>query len=265
MSTAPNDTRQTGVPKLMAHLVAHYPSAELSAVVARALVEAGADFLEVQFPYTDPTADGPLIQGACSTALKGGFTVGAGFSFVSRLVEQQGAKIFLMAYAGMVYARGVDAFTAAAADAGVVGLIVPDLPIDADEGIVEAARRHGIAYVPVAVPTMAQKRLDLLESIEPSYVYAALRRGITGQQTVIGQENIAFLDRLRQTRAHIMAGFGIRTAAQIDALAAHVDTVVVGSAIVEVVGAASGDADNVQSGVRALLQSLRNPTNLHAS
>ena len=258
-------TPRPDAPKLMAHLVAHYPSADLSAVVADALVEAGADFLEVQFPYTDPTADGPLIQGACTTALDQGFSVRAGFAFVSRLAKAHRAPIFLMSYAGMVYARGIHQFVAQAADAGVAGIIVPDLPIDSDEGIVEAAKSRGIAFVPVAIPTMAEKRLELLEGIEPEYVYAALRRGITGQETVIGQENVTFLDRLRKMGPHIMAGFGIRTAEQIAALAGHVDTVVVGSAIVEAVGAAAGDAARIQSGIHAVLQSLRNPTNLHAS
>jgi tryptophan synthase alpha chain len=233
--------------RIMAHLVAGYPDAESSLQAALGLAEGGACYLEVQFPFSDPTADGPLIQEACDAALRAGFRVADGFELVDRLRRAARAPVFIMSYANLVFARGVQAFLGEAKKAGAAGLIVPDLPVDHDEGLFERGRALGLEVVPVAAPNIRPRRLALLAACGSSYLYAALRRGITGQATELGEENLAFLRALSALGAKVLAGFGVRERAQVLALAPRVHAVVVGSAFVQAVrGAAAGGAQAVR-------------------
>jgi tryptophan synthase alpha chain len=143
--------------------------------------------------------------------------------------------VFIMTYASVVVSHGVEWFTARAAQAGASGLIVPDLPPDYDEGLYAAGREAGLHVVPVLVPSAASERVEMALATRPSYVYAALRKGITGAATEIGAENITFLEGLKARGVHVMAGFGIRSREQVEALHGHADTVVVGSAFVDVI------------------------------
>lgn len=220
---------------IMAHLVASYPTAEQSLVVARALIDAGVSALEIQFPYSDPTADGPAIQEACGTALRNGFRARDGFDLVSRLASESDTPIFIMTYGSMPYTLGIPRFSRLARDAGATGLIVPDLPPDCDEGLYGAGRGAGLAVVPVLVPTASEERIAAAEAVGPEYIYCALRTGTTGSRTEIGDENLAFLERIRKSGAKVMAGFGVQARDQVEALAHSVEYVVVGSAIVRTV------------------------------
>ncbi|MFW5826380.1 MAG: tryptophan synthase subunit alpha, partial [bacterium] len=213
--------------RIMAHLVSHYPDPERALAVARGLIEGGAAYLEVQFPFSDPTADGPVIQQACHHALESGFTVAEGFRFVSdvaSLAREAGrdVPVFIMTYASLLYARGVETFMRAGVDSGAAGFILPDVPLDYDEGTWAAAERLGTRVMPVTVTTAREERIRLITDREPEYVYVALRRGITGERTEIGEENIRVLDRLRRIGAKVMAGFGISERDQIVALEPHV-------------------------------------------
>jgi len=228
---------------IMAHLVAHYPDGPASLEVGRELVRGGVSFLEVQFPFSDPTADGPAIQAACTTALDAGFRSTDGFGLVSALTVESEVPVFIMTYASVVVSHGVDWFAERAAAAGASGLIVPDLPPDYDEGLYDAGRAAGLAVVPVLVPSSAPARVEAALDTGPRYVYAALRRGITGASTEIGAENISFLQTLRAAGCHVMAGFGIRRREQVEALQGHADTVVVGSAFVDRISRGESVAD----------------------
>jgi tryptophan synthase alpha chain len=226
--------------RIMAHLVAGYPDQDSSLAAARGLAEGGASYLELQFPFSDPTADGPLIQQACDAALGGGFRVEAGFELLARIREATGLPVFLMSYAGLVVRRGVPAFLERAREAGAAGLIVPDLPVDCDEGLYARGRALGLAIVPVAAPDTRPRRLALMAATGAQYLYAALRRGITGQATVIGRENLSFLETVGALGWKVLAGFGVARREQVLALAPRAHAVVVGSRFVEAVRAASG-------------------------
>jgi tryptophan synthase alpha chain len=226
--------------RIMAHLVAGYPDLEGSLAAALGLAEGGASYLELQFPFSDPTADGPLIQKACDAALSGGFRVEAGFELLARICQATGLPVFLMSYAGLVVRRGVPAFLRRAREAGAAGLIVPDLPVDSDEGLYEGGRALGLAIVPVAAPDTRPRRLAMMAATGAQYLYAALRRGITGERTAIGPENLAFLAELGGRGWKVLAGFGVARREQVLALAPRAHAVVVGSRFVEEVGAASG-------------------------
>ncbi len=262
---------------IMAHLVAHYPDPERSLAVAEGLVDGGASYLEVQFPFSDPTADGPVIQHACQYALDGGFSVDAGFDFVRALASvaargpgadaaaeaaddaggPRAVPIFIMSYASLLFARGVRRFLEDGARAGATGFILPDLPLDYDEGVFAAARDVGTTIVPVTVTSARETRVALLLESRPEYVYVALRSGTTGAKTELGEENLRFLDRLRDAGVRAMAGFGVSERAQVEALDPHVHATVVGSAFVRTVTThASEQPEQLRAHMAAQARSL---------
>ena len=218
----------------MTHLVASFPSWEASLEVGRGLVDGGAAYLEVQFPFSDPTADGPHIQVACDEALAAGFTQERGFALVEALRAVTGVPIAVMSYANPIFQNGVGRFVRRCRDAGADAIIAPDLPPDYDEGLYAAGNAAGVAVIPVVVPSTLPERLAMVVTgADTDWVYAALRKGITGSYTAIGADNLAFLRRIRELGGKPMAGFGIRSAAQVAALTPYVDYVVVGTWFVE--------------------------------
>jgi tryptophan synthase alpha chain len=229
--------------RIMAHLVAGYPTFDRSLLVARALLDAGVAALEIQLPFSDPTADGPVIQEACGAALRNGFRAAAGFELVQAVAAESTRPIFVMTYGSVPYAMGIERFVERARAAGAEGVIVPDLPPDSDEGLYDTSRRFGLAGVPVLVPTATDERIAATEAVRPQWVYCALRTGTTGSRTDIGEENLAFLRRIKPSGAQVMAGFGVQARDQVEALAPNVDFIVVGSAIVRVVAEHGGDRD----------------------
>jgi len=231
--------------RIMAHMVAYYPDRAKSLGVAKGLVEGGCAYLEIQFPFSDPTADGSAIQAACTDALAAGFTVKEGFRLVAEAhAAAASTPIFLMSYANLLFTLGVEKFLAQCAQCGAAGVIVPDLPPDYDEGLFAAAGRLKLSAVPVVSPSMREDRIRRIGLLEPEYIYATLRTGTTGRATQVDQAAVSFLDALRQLNpgrpARILGGFGISTAAQVEAVMPHVHAVVVGSALVREV-AQGGD------------------------
>ncbi len=232
---------------IMAHMVSHYPDRETSLAVARALLDAGVAYLEVQFPFSDPSADGPVIQQASTVALANGFKVEDGFELLAEITAEAEVPVYLMTYASLVVSRGVEAFCRAAAEAGVAGLIVPDLPFDYDEGLYAAGSAAGLDVVPVVVATIAEKRLAEILARRPQSLYVALRSGITGSETVLDSASLEFLDRLRADGCRVFGGFGVRRREQVEELAPHLDAVVVGSQLVRTLSSALENPDEPQS------------------
>jgi len=242
-------------PRIMAHMVAGYPDLARSLEVAAGLADGGCAYLELQFPFSDPTADGPDIQKACSAALEAGFRVDAGFELAAKICTSVGVPVFLMSYGNMLFTRGVSKFLSDAASCGARGVIVPDLPPDYDEGLFRDAARFGLAAVPVLSPSMRDARLARTLSLGAEFVYVTLRTGTTGAFTEVGGPGRAFLSRVADAGggAKVLGGFGVSQAAQVKAFSPLVHAVVVGSALVRVV-AAGGD---VRGGVRKKLEELR--------
>ena len=221
---------------VMAHLVAGYPTTEIAREAARALAEGGVSYFEVQFPFSDPSADGKAIQSACAQVLSRGYGIDDCFAFVAELRKAYPAiPVFIMTYANLAYKPGVEKFVARAAAAGASGLIVPDLPFDSDEGLAASCLAHGIAAVPVAAPSMTAERVAAMVALKRPFVYAALRAGITGQETVIDDDTLGFIGSVSASGAKVLGGFGIRTGAQSLALAPAVHAVVAGSVFVDAI------------------------------
>jgi tryptophan synthase alpha chain len=221
---------------LMAHMIPYFPDRQTSREIALTMLEQGVKYLEVQFAFSDPSADGPVIEAACQSALRNGFTVDGGFSFLADLgasseaLAKGRAKLFLMTYASIIFSRGIADFCRKAADVGVSGLIIPDLPLDSDEGLAEAAREAGLDLIPVLAASSRPERIAMARESGANYIYCALRKGITGQETELDSGNIDFLHQAGKSGAKILAGFGISRAGQVHALDGHAEAAVVGTA-----------------------------------
>ncbi len=217
----------------------------------------------MQIPFSDPNADGPVIEGACRAALDAGFKVSDAWSLLEAVRAESDTPVFVMSYASLVFTPGVENFVRRAKDAGVSGLIVPDLVPGSDEGLFAAAASAGCPAVPVVVPWISDERLDEILSEPIEWIYVALRSGITGTYTELGSEQEEFLGKFTQmcNAPKVMAGFGIQDAAQVAAVVEMADAAIVGSALVRAIGEAwtegGGDSAVIGDVVRVMVQKLQ--------
>ncbi len=243
--------------KLMSHLVAGYPTDELAFAAAAAMVKGGADILEIQLAFSDPSADGPAIQSASTEVLARNYRVRDGLSFIQKLHEAfPQTTIYLMSYGSLVYTPGVEKFCKAASEAGVSGMIIPDLPFDCDEGLTAACRKYGMENIPVASPSMSEERLSKMAHAGFRHIYASLRVGITGTETKIDGDTLAFLQKVRAGGSRVYGGFGISTGEQSKALADSVDGVVAGSVFVRLIQKNASDKNALSEAVEAKAREL---------
>jgi len=221
--------------KIVSHLIAGYPSLEGSFEVARALIDGGGYALEVQIPFSDPSADGPTIEAACCKALESGFKVEQGFELIKKIKNYSPqTPVYIMSYASIIFTNGIENFVKKAKEYNVEGLIIPDLVVGSDEGLYDLGVKYNINIVPVLVTSVPEYRIkEIMENSNSDWVYIALRGGITGSYTEITAENTKFLDSVRKYNVKIMAGFGIQSREQIETLNSHVDASVVGSYFVK--------------------------------
>lgn len=237
---------------ILTHFIAGYPDLETSYHIGLGLIDGGAAALEIQFPYSDPTADGPAIQGACQVAIDRGFKVKEGFALLARLrAARPDSPLYLMSYSGLVFRGGVEAFCTEAKKAGVTGLIIPDLAPGADEGLFATGRKQGLEVIPVVTPNISPKRLAEVTAEKPVWIYAALRSGITGQETVIDGDTVKFLETLKATGAKVMAGFGIVNHGQVAEVCRHAGMAIIGSEIVRTIDRALAEGGDAAEAVKA--------------
>ncbi len=231
--------------KLMAHLVAGYPTDEIALEVARSLIQGGADILEVQLPFSDPSADGIAIQTACTEVLSRDYKTLDGLNFIKKIHNEfPNITIYIMSYASLVYTPGVEHFCKLASESGVSGLIIPDLPFDNDEGLTKYCNQNNMENIPVAAPSMTDERLQKLINAKFKHIYVALRAGITGSKTTIDSSIIEFLKKINNGDSKIYGGFGISDGEQSELLSQYVDSVVAGSVFVNII---SKNKNNVQN------------------
>lgn len=249
--------------KLMSHLVANYPTPELSFAAAEALVSGGADFLEIQLPFSDPNADGPVIQNACSTVLANGATSKDGLEFISKLrAAFPNVKIGIMSYASLIFTPGVEEFCRLASQAGVNAMIIPDLPFDCDEGLTAGCKKYRMENIPVAAPSMSDERMQKMLDCGFKTIYAALRAGITGMDTKVDNSTVEFLKKLKRPNKRgiipeLYGGFGISGREQALAISPYVEGVVAGSVFVRLIDASKGDKEVLQNSITAKAKEIK--------
>jgi tryptophan synthase alpha chain len=221
-----------GAPALVAYLTAGYPRREQFAAHLESVASV-ADVVEIGVPFTDPMADGVTIQRASLGALSQGVTLKWILAEAARLAGIR-TPLLLMSYLNPLLAFGVRELADSAARAGVSGFIVPDLPLDESSELRAALAARGLALVQMVTPVTEPERLAALTAGSRGFVYAVTMTGTTGSRVAVPDEVLGYLDRVRAAAAlPVCAGFGIRSRAQVARLTGHVDGVVVGSALVE--------------------------------
>ncbi|MEL6347233.1 MAG: tryptophan synthase subunit alpha [Myxococcota bacterium] len=248
-------------------LVIGDPEPGLGLSLALELVKAGADALELGLPFSDPPADGPVIQAADQRALAAGMTTPKAFEWLAALREQTDVPVSLLVYLNLVMQYGVEAFYAQAAAVGVDAVLIADLPPEHSEMVLGAARRHHVSTVFLASELSSPQRLARIGAVCRGYVYALARVGITGTRDDVDPALGPALSRMANTiDLPLLVGFGISRPAHVRAaLAAGADGVIVGSALVRHIAEHAGDAaamrDAIAASARDLAQAARG---LHA-
>lgn len=229
---------------LVPYITAGYPKADQTPEILLALAAAGADILEVGVPFSDPLADGVTIQRSSQQALTAGITPTRCFEFVAAArARGLDRPVVLMGYVNPILRYGVAAYLAAAARAGVDGLIVPDLPVEEADEIRTACRQHEIDLIFLVAPTSPDDRIRSIADRASGFLYCVSLTGVTGARPNLQTDLPAFLGRVRrQTDLPLAVGFGIGTPDQARAIGQIADGVVVGSALIDRIGQAAPDA-----------------------
>ncbi|MFP6690391.1 MAG: tryptophan synthase subunit alpha [Alphaproteobacteria bacterium] len=229
--------REDGRSGLVTFTMMGDPDIETSFEILRGLPAAGADIIEIGSPFTDPMADGPVIQVAGQRALKAGITLEKTIALVRRFRETDGeTPLILMGYYNPIYIYGVDRFLGDALDAGLDGLIIVDLPPEEDSELCLPALEAGLAFIRLTAPTTDDARLPRVLANSSGFVYYISVTGITGADGASSQSIAAAVERLRRyTKLPIAVGFGIKTPEQVAAVAGSADAAVVGSAIISAI------------------------------
>ena len=218
---------------LVAFVTAGDPSLERTAEIAAELEAGGVDVLELGVPFSDPLADGPVIQRASERALRNGVTLADVLHLVRRIRRASALPIVLFSYFNPLLRLGLDRLAGEAAAAGVDGVLVTDLPPEEAEEWLRVARAAGLDTIFLASPTSPDDRLRRVADASRGFVYAISRTGVTGEQQRLSEDARPLLDRLRRlTDEPVALGFGISTPEQVAQAAAVADGVVVGSALV---------------------------------
>jgi tryptophan synthase alpha chain len=241
---------------LVTYFTAGHPDLETTVRVVEAAASAGADCVEIGVPYSDPLADGPVIQAAATRALRGGFRVAWTWE-IARRVAGWGVPLAVMTYFNPVLQYGLEAFCRDAAAAGVAGLLVPDLPPEEAGELARLTRQHGLALVPFVSPTSPDGRIQMAVRIGEGFVYCISVTGVTGVRAEVSARARELVERVRRyTRLPVLVGFGISTPEQAAEVAGFADGVIVGSGLVRRVEAAASPEEAARS-VRELVAGLR--------
>jgi tryptophan synthase alpha chain len=242
---------------LMPYLMAGFPSVDASVAIGHAYADAGADLVELGVPFSDPLADGPVIHAAGIAALAAGARTVDALGVARELSDR--LPVVLMCYANLIIARGLERFVDTLVDAGVSGLIVPDLPYEEGPEAVAACDARGVALVPLVAPTTPDRRLARIGARARGFVYTVSVTGTTGERAAVDGSLAAIVARARaSTRVPVAVGFGIATPEQAAATAAAgADGVIIGSRLVRAAGEAADPAAAVRELVTRFSTALR--------
>ncbi|MBR2796689.1 MAG: tryptophan synthase subunit alpha [Clostridia bacterium] len=230
------------------------PDLETTAACVRAAVKGGADLIELGIPFSDPTAEGPVIQSANERALKGGVTTDQIFGLVGELRKDVTVPMVFMTYANVVYSYGIERFCDRCAEVGVDGMILPDVPYEEKEEFAPACRARGLSFISLIAPTSAH-RVAMIAGEAEGFLYIVSSMGVTGVRSEITTDIGGMVKLVREnTSIPCAVGFGISTPAQAKKMAGLSDGAIVGSAIVRLIAEHGKDAPEY---VYAYVQSMK--------
>ncbi len=238
--------------------MAGYPSLEKSYETAKALIEAGADILEVGLPFSDPVADGPTIQVAHEKAVKDGITPVNVFQLTQKIKQDfPDTPLILMTYYNPIFVMGEEKFCQMAKDSGIDGFIVPDLPPEEAEGFKQIVNKNGLDMIFLLAPTSHEDRIKKIGDMSDSFIYYVSLTGITGErETLPWQELEEKVKQIKEiTGKFVAVGFGVSKKEHTQKLSKIADGVIVGSAVVKLQGKA--DIEGIKNLVKELKEGLK--------
>lgn len=221
---------------LMTHIVLGYPSFAANREIIRQMVENGVDCIEMQIPFSEPMADGPVILKANQDSLAGGTTVAQCLEFGAEMAATHSIPFLFMTYYNILFKHGEERFFTEAKRAGIKGVIVPDLPPEMGTDFFRLADSYEIAPILIFAPTSTPERMATLDGIARGFIYCQARRGVTGKKSALDEDFSSYLARCRKaTRLPIAVGFGIQNKEDIEALKGRADMAVIGSQTIRLV------------------------------
>jgi tryptophan synthase alpha chain len=228
--------KRDGRKGLIAYLTAGDPSPDRTPALVAALVRGGADLIELGVPFSDPVADGPVIQRAGERALKAGTTLAKVLEIARKIREHSDVPLLLFTYLNPVMRYGLDRLAADAAGSGIDGCLLTDASVEEAKEYVAAMHRHGLDTVFLAAPTSTERRLRLVAEYSTGFVYLVSRTGVTGERASLSNQAAPLIRAVRAvTDLPLAVGFGISKPEHVAELSSDVEAVVVGSAIVRVI------------------------------
>lgn len=233
------------------------PDLETTGAAIRAMAANGADLIELGIPFSDPTAEGVVIQGANLRALRGGVTTDQIFDFVRALRKDVKIPFVFMTYANVVFSYGADAFISACAELGIDGLILPDLPYEEKDEFLPTCRKYGVDLISMIAPTSADRIAKIAKEAE-GFLYIVSSLGVTGTRSEIKTDLASIVEVVRRnTKTPCAIGFGISTPEQAHKMAAIADGAIVGSAIIKLLERYGKDApDKIGAYVKSMKDAL---------
>ena len=236
---------------LMTHIVLGYPSFEDSFRIIGAMVEAGVDLMELQIPFSEPIADGPVILRANQESIMQGASVQNCLELAEKAARTFDIPFLIMTYYNIPYTYGADNFVSTMAKGNLRGAIIPDLPPEEGREYLNAMRKHDLAPVFIFSPTTSIERMNYLAGFARGVVYCVARKGVTGADTTFSKELGHYLSRCREaTSLPLALGFGIKEKADIDFLKGKVDIAVIGTQTLRIMDDAG--VDSVEDFIRSL-------------
>ncbi len=228
---------------LMTHIVLGYPSFDTNRQVVEQMVENGVDCIEMQIPFSEPMADGPVILKANQDSLALGTTVADCFAFGAEMTERYDIPFLFMTYYNIIFKYGEERFFKDCQSAGIKGLIVPDLPPEMGEDFFRLAKHYQVVPIILFAPTSTDERMAELNKSASGFIYCIARRGVTGKKSEFADDFGSYLSRCRAaTTLPLAVGFGIRSKNDVAAITGKADIAVIGSETIRLVDEKGADA-----------------------
>jgi tryptophan synthase alpha chain len=244
-------------PGLVAYVTCGDPDLPTTKAIVLAAIRAGADVIELGVPFSDPVADGPVIQRASERALRQGTTLQQVLDVAAEVRRESDAGLIVFSYLNPLLRYGLERFCSAAEAAGIDGALITDLPVEEAGEYLPLMRAHRLATIFLAAPTSTDERLKKIAEASSGFVYAVSRTGVTGTRTELPQDARSLVSRIRKyTSLPVAVGFGISTPEQVAAVGEYAEAAVVGSALMQAI---ENSKDAAVAAVTELVHKLRAP------